>query len=98
MPEWHEIALVEATACRYAAGSIIVPAVALVPAKVYDRRFEELLASGYAWLNLHAAGVIEHTLIVVVELPRAAGAVPRTALSVNCSGPEQGARVEIVAG
>jgi hypothetical protein len=69
----------------------------------YENRFDELLQTGYRWLNLSCYGVYEGLLIVAVEVPSATVAQmtpsgwspegkPRTlhpgcATSVNLSGP-----------
>jgi hypothetical protein len=69
----------------------------------YENRFDELLQTGYRWLNLSCYGVYEGFLIVAVEVPSATVAhmtpsgwspegKPRTlhpgcATSVNLSGP-----------
>ena len=57
-------------------------------AATYAARFAELLHRGYAWVNLHGAGVADGQLLVGVEFPNASGA-PVGQTSVNLSGPDQ---------
>lgn len=51
----------------------------------FSDRFEELLEEGHNWLNLTALGVLDGTLIVAIEKPKANAGSPTT--SVNQSGP-----------
>ena len=63
-----------------------------------ENRFDELLRTGYSWLNLSCYGVYKDLLIVAVEIPSATvppEGKPRTlhpayATSVNISGPNNG--------
>jgi hypothetical protein len=52
----------------------------------YRARFVQLVTSGWAWINLHAVGLLGETLILAVELP---GYPPPglSPTSVNLSGP-----------
>jgi hypothetical protein len=61
----------------------------------YENRFDELLQTGYSWLNLSCYGVYEGFLIVAVEVPsatvppdnKARNLYPGCTTSVNLSGP-----------
>ena len=60
----------------------------------YEVRFNELLASGYSWINLSCYGVHHGFLIVAVELPGfddgdANALTPGRNPSVNLSGPRR---------
>jgi hypothetical protein len=48
-------------------------------------RFDELLNEGHNWLNLSGLGLLDGSLIVAIEKPRANAGSPTT--SVNQSGP-----------
>jgi hypothetical protein len=54
----------------------------------YETRFEELINSGFSWLNMSCYGVYKHLLIVGIEIPCT---LPHgdqaSCLSVNYSGP-----------
>lgn len=52
----------------------------------YAPHFDALLQRGYSWLNMNAAGIVNETLIVIIELPNyVTEIVGKT--SVNYSGP-----------
>lgn len=51
----------------------------------FSDRFEELLAEGHNWINLNGLGILDGTLIVAIEKPKANADSPTTA--VNQSGP-----------
>jgi hypothetical protein len=53
----------------------------------YAPRFAELLATGYAWLNLSCYGVLEGVAIFAVEVPREPAGVAHGRTAVNFSGP-----------
>lgn len=74
-----------------ARGWPIVDEDALQGVDAYAARFDELLASGYAWLNLSWMGRLRGAPLVAVELPprRAERA---TATAVNFSGPSNAVR------
>lgn len=57
----------------------------LVPSHLYTKRYEEILSSGYAWVNLSYVGNLDGTPIITVELPREIRGIEQT--SVNVSGP-----------
>jgi hypothetical protein len=59
----------------------------LVPSHQYRERYEEILKSGYAWVNLSYVGNLDQTPIVTVELPHEARGIKET--SVNLSGPSR---------
>jgi hypothetical protein len=84
-PAWRGVRLIDARDITWAALSTIARN-AMHSVTDYEARFESLLATGYAWLNLSALGVLDDELLVCVELPRdSVGAYGRT--SVNFSGP-----------
>ncbi|MBL8207186.1 MAG: hypothetical protein JNM09_23335 [Blastocatellia bacterium] len=81
---WQDILIVEA---EMITGDFqyLIPRSAFVTPSQYSARFAWLLAQGYSWINLQAAGVFVDTLLVVVELPKDKSNMPTTA--VNFSGP-----------
>jgi hypothetical protein len=94
-PAWSELAFVEISKSpRFtypSTGGMVRIHVAkgqLQSVESYESRFEHLLDQGYAWINLNGCGLLGTTLIVLVEVPRAAGRVPRDRVSVNVSGPQ----------
>lgn len=64
-----------------------MPRTMLKTVSEYEQRFEELLDSGYSWINLNGAGILEGSLVVVVEFPRESVGAPRDKVSVNLSCP-----------
>ncbi|HET8925679.1 MAG TPA: hypothetical protein VFN26_22035 [Candidatus Acidoferrum sp.] len=54
----------------------------------YEARFDELLRTGYAWLNVSCYGVHDGFLIVAIEVPGPRTLYPGCPTSVNLSGPE----------
>lgn len=55
----------------------------------YKTRFNELLGAGHAWINLHLAGIIENSLLVIIEMPQGRNYVPREFVSIKFSLPEK---------
>ena len=53
----------------------------------YERRFAELMAKHFRWLNLSYYGVIDGKGLVIVELPNERFARHSSSTSVNFSGP-----------
>jgi hypothetical protein len=51
----------------------------------FSDRFDALLIEGHNWLNLCGLGILDGTLIVAIEKPKANAGSPTT--SVNQSGP-----------
>ncbi len=85
-PGWERIAIVEDLVLA-PEKRVRVRAAAIAEARAYRVRFAALTATGYPWLNLHAAGLLGgSTLLVTVERPPGGptGAVPT---SINISGP-----------
>jgi hypothetical protein len=56
-------------------------------AKAYERRFEELLATGPAWINLNYCGLLDGMALVLVEFPERRSGSRSPSTSVNLSGP-----------
>ena len=54
----------------------------------YEPRFNEILGYGHSWINLHLAGIIENSLLVVIEMPQGKNNVPREFVSIKYSLPE----------
>lgn len=71
-------------------GRPIVDAASLTEPGDYAGRFEQLLRSGYAWINLSYYGLLEAQHLVCVELPKAPAGCLET--SVNYSGPSKRVR------
>ena len=91
-PGWERVAIVEDLVLAREK-RIRVRAAAIVAAEAFRARFAALTTTGYPWLNLHAAGVLGgSTLLVTVERPPAGptGAVPT---SINISGPQNFVRL-----
>jgi hypothetical protein len=69
-------------------GRLLVGRSALRDPSDYEARFEALMQSGLAWLNVSCIGVASGKLIVTIELPRASSATSART-SVNYSGPSK---------
>lgn len=63
---------------------------ALLTAPEFAPRFDRLLVSGYAWVNLCACGIWEDALIVRVERPRDPTGVAVGLTQVSYTGPLRG--------
>ena len=83
---WSQVLFLESTSFTYGKVSRI-PYSALIPSKDYAKRFDQLLHSGYHWINMNASGIWKDNLIVVIELPGYKSDSPRDKVSVNFSGP-----------
>jgi hypothetical protein len=95
---WRTIRFAEAADVRPTGHAIEVPQRALCPAEGYADRFEAHLRAGYAWVNLHAAGVVDGVLVVIVEVPNHPSGVPYDRVAVNLSGPSAALGVAITHG
>lgn len=87
LPRCEEVVLYELSSDdRFdAEGAARVDRARLVAVERYRDRFAALLDEGYAWINLHLAGVVDGRWVVIVELPRERATARGT--SVNLSGP-----------
>jgi hypothetical protein len=83
---WSQVLFLENTSFTYDR-VYKIPRFALIPFKDYEKRFNELLDSGYHWINMNAFGIWNDNLIVVIELPNYTDNIPRDKVSVNFSGP-----------
>ncbi len=88
------IRIVEVSASDFdASGRPLVDDEALQSVEAYAERFDVLLASGYAWLNLSYLGRLRDWQLVAVELP-AQRAERATATAVNYSGVSHAVRAD----
>lgn len=62
-----------------------VPRRALFTPEQYSSRFDELMNSGFSWINMSAAGILDKTLIIIIEFPRSCSAYMRHKTPVNFS-------------
>jgi hypothetical protein len=85
-PGWERIVVVEDLAL--VPDSLVrVMAKDVLDSGAYAERFAELAVAGYAWLNLHAAGLLAGSiLLVTVERPPG-GSTGVVRTSINISGP-----------
>jgi hypothetical protein len=60
----------------------------LIPPERFGERFDQLLRTGYPWLNLSCVGIHDGRLIVAIEVPNTV-AKPVPITSVNFSGPSE---------
>lgn len=72
------------------AGIALVSSRDLVSAADYERRFEQLLSTGYGWINLSYYGLLDGRPLVMIELPWSASGATET--FVNYSGPSKRVR------
>jgi hypothetical protein len=86
---WQGVALADEARTDRDATRLRVPRAALASPEQFAPRFDEYLHRGYSWINLSAAGVVNGTLVVIVELPTQSRGAPPSAISVNLSGPER---------
>lgn len=82
---WSRILFVEDAAIIHGMPSFI-PRKALLPLDDYAARFDSHLDAGHSWVNMNAAGILNDSLLVIIELPRDKNNVPRDKVSVNFSG------------
>jgi hypothetical protein len=84
-PAWSRIAIVDQAAIR--PGKIAeIPRAALSTPEDYASIFEDYLGRGYHWINLNTFGIMEDTLLIIVELPNYTSPIIGKT-SVNLSGP-----------
>jgi hypothetical protein len=82
---WSSIAIIEDSAVRREKQFCYLALSDLSSPENYANRFAQLMMHGYSWLNMNAAGIVDHTLIVVIELPNyVTTTIGKT--SVNYSG------------
>jgi hypothetical protein len=88
LPGWREIRVLDTSDPRvtYRAGWVASES-ALRSVSEFSPRFNSLLMTGYAWINLSAYGMFGLHLILGVDVPRHAQGVPTGLTSVNYSGP-----------
>jgi hypothetical protein len=53
----------------------------------YESRFNEILGTGYSWVNMSCCGIQDGSLIVIIEVPAPRTLYPGCSTSVNLSGP-----------
>jgi hypothetical protein len=93
---WREVRLADAANVRYLGNTVQVPQRMLCSIQVYADRFDQHLRAGYSWVNLHAAGIVDGVLVVIVELPNHPSGARDDQVAVNLSGPTVGVRVEVI--
>ena len=54
----------------------------------YENRFNEILNQGHSWINLSFEGMLDDTLLIIIERPRYKNNIPPERVSVNLSLPE----------
>jgi hypothetical protein len=90
---WSKILLVEDRDIMHTTGQppfMHIPRWALRTPEDFAAKFDEYLRVGYTWINLHAAGLLDDVLIVILERPNkpsATAAGKPELVSVNLSGP-----------
>jgi len=90
-PNWQSVLIAEGIDIRRDRVLRVARALLLLP-DAYTVRFHEIVTTGYSWINFHAAGLIEGSLLVVVSLPTEIVGAAWT--SVNLSGPPRFVRAE----
>jgi len=84
---WSQVFVVESDLITWGIPQLIQK-VALIPAVEYEKRFDELLSTGYDWINMNAKGILNDAFIVEIDYPRYTNLnAPRNKVSVNFSGP-----------
>ena len=83
---WSEILIAEDADVEHGEVTFI-PRSTLATPEEYAARFDAHLDAGYSWINMNAAGIIDETLLVIIELPDYSNTTPRGKASVNLSGP-----------
>ena len=89
-PPWDRFLVVENADIHYAVSARTparIPIACFKTAETYAPRFAEHVGRGFPWINLHAAGILDGALLVIVDLPSYTSNVPRSKVSVNFSGP-----------
>ncbi len=83
---WSCVLFAEAMNIKF--GKVIqIPRSALATPEQYAAQFDKHLNAGHGWINMNAAGILDETLLVIIELPSYVNTVPRDKVSVNFSGP-----------
>jgi hypothetical protein len=83
---WSRVLFVEDESIEHGMPSRI-PRSSLVAMEEYAHKFEAHLNAGHEWINMRAAGILDDSLLVIIELPNYKNTVPRDYVSVNFSGP-----------
>ena len=83
-PSWEEVLFVEDINV-YPFSKQTIEADRFKSMEDFSDRFDELLTEGHVWLNFSGLGILDNTLIVALEKPKANAGSPTT--SVNQSGP-----------
>jgi hypothetical protein len=55
----------------------------------YENRFNEILNQEHSWINLSFEGILDDSLLVVIELPNYKNNVPLEWISINLSLPNK---------
>jgi len=82
---WSRVLFVEDTSIVHGMPSFI-PRSSLISLSDYAARFDSHLDAGHSWINMSAAGILDDSLLVIIELPGYKNNVPRDKVSVNFSG------------
>jgi hypothetical protein len=84
---WSRVLFVEEKDIEWKSGRSCIARSALWTHDDYRARFDEHLNAGHGWINMNAAGVLDGSFVVVIELPNYQNTAPRDRVSVNISGP-----------
>ena len=84
---WSRVLFVEEKDIERKSGRSRIQRSALWTRDDYQARFEGHLNAGHGWINMNAAGILDDSFLVVIELPNYQNTVPRDEVSVNLSGP-----------
>lgn len=55
----------------------------------YENRLNQILNQGHSWVNFNFAGMLDDSLLIIIELPNYKNNVPFESVSVNLSLPEE---------
>jgi len=86
---WSSLLFIEDWAIPHGEVSLIRRS-ALATPEEYVAKFEEHLNTGYSWVNMNAAGILEGAFLLVIELPKHSNPLWKNKTSVNFSGPNMG--------
>ena len=86
---WSRVLFVEDTSIVHGMPSLI-PRNALILMSDYAARFGSHLDAGHSWINMSAAGILDDSLLIIIELPGYKNNVLRDKMSVNFSGAAMG--------
>jgi hypothetical protein len=64
----------------------LIPRSSIISMADYEARFDSHPNAGHSWINMNAAGILDGTLLVIIELPTHQNNVPKGRVSVNFSG------------